>query len=174
MIRMIQKASIMLMVLIITGHNAVAQNLKFGHINRDELIMSMPEFDSIQISLEKLRKELINYLELMSAELNNKYDAYMMENKNLSEVVKQTREQELTEMNQRIQEFQATAQSHFLEKQAEFFQPLFLKVDKAIKDVGKENGFFYIFNTSQGDPVYFDESKSYDITDLVKAKFKID
>ena len=42
-----------------------------------------------------------------------------------------------------------------------------------LSHVGKENDFLYIFNTSQGDPLYFDESKSVNVTTLVKTKLKI-
>jgi len=55
--------------IVMTGHNAKAQNLMFGHINRDELIQAMPEFDSALVKIERFRKELINYLELLSVEL---------------------------------------------------------------------------------------------------------
>ena len=148
----------------------MAQNLKFGHINSDELIQALPEFDSATVKLEKFRKELINALELMTVELNNKSDAYNKESKNLTDIVKQTKEQELVDMNRRIQEFQTNAQQQLQEKQAELFQPIYAKVDKAIKDVGKENGFIYIFDVAKGSLLYFDETKSTNIMALAKAK----
>ena len=147
--------TILIIIMIMVGKNAMAQNIKFGHINSDELIQAMPEFDSAQVKLEKLRKELINYLELMSVELNNKSDAYNKESKNLSDIVKQIKEQELNDMNRRIQEFQTTAQAQLQEKQTELFQPIYAKVEKAIKDVGKENGYLYIFNSSQDGALYY-------------------
>jgi outer membrane protein len=45
------------------------------------------------------------------------------------------------DMQRRIQEFQNNAQKQLQDKQVELFQPIYAKVDKAIKDVGKENGF---------------------------------
>jgi len=152
---------------------AIAQNIKFGHINSDELIQSLPEFDSAKVALEKLQDELTNYLDVISDELNTKYAEYLKEGKNLSDIVRQTKEQELSDMNRRIEDFQNTAKTLLQEKQAELFQPIISKVDKAIAAVSKENGFFYIFNTSQGGLLYFDESKSSDISALVKAKLKI-
>ena len=47
------------------------------------LIQALPEFDSANVKLEKFRKELINALELMTVELNNKSEAYNKESKNL-------------------------------------------------------------------------------------------
>src|ERR1035437_7764243 len=167
--RFISVATLMI-VIALAGQSAMAQNLKFGHINSDELIQSMPEYDSATVKLEKFRKELVNALELMSVELNTKNDAYQKESKNLSDMFKQTKEQELIDMNKRIQDFQTNAQTQLQNKQTEVFQPIYAKVDKAIKDVGKENGFFYVFDVAKGALLYFDESKSINVTPLVKTK----
>lgn len=147
-----------------------AQNLKLGHINSDELIRALPEFDTANANLEKFRKELVNNLELMSVELNNKSDAFNKESKNLTEVVRQTKEQELIDLNRRIQEFQVNAQEQLQNKQVELFQPIYNKVDKVIKDVGKENGFVYIFDVAKGSLLYFDETKSTNVMAIAKAK----
>jgi outer membrane protein len=160
----------LLIFFIAAGHNAGAQNLKFGHISSDELIQAMPDYDSATVKLEKFRKDLVNALELMSVELNNKNAAYEKESKNLSDIVKQTKEQELVDMNRRIQEFQTNAQTQLQDKQVELFQPIYQKVDKAIKDVGKENGFTYVFDTAKGAILYFDETKSTNVLALAKAK----
>jgi outer membrane protein len=163
--------AVLLFLITLGGRNASAQTLKFGHVNSDELIQALPEFDSANVKLEKFRKDLINALELMTVELNNKSEIYNKESKNYTDIVKQTKEQELVDMNKRIQEFQNNAQQQLQEKQAELFQPIMGKVDKAIKDVGKENGFVYIFSIGQGSSLlYFDDSKSTNVTPLAKAK----
>jgi outer membrane protein len=158
-------------IMAVVGQNSMAQNLKFGHINSDQLIQALPEFDSATVKLQKFQKELVNALELMQVELNTKNDAYLKDSKNLSDIVKQTKEQELTDMDRRIREFQTTAQTQLQDKQAELFQPIVAKVNKAISDVGKENGFVYVFNTGQGTPLlFFDEAKSTNLMPLAKAK----
>ena len=167
--RFISIASLMIVVAL-AGQSAIAQNFKFGHINSDELIQSMPEYDSATVKLEKFRKELVNALEWMQVELNTKSEAYQKENKNLSDIVKQTKEQELMDMQKRIQDFQTNAQTQLQNKQTEVFQPIYTKVDKAIKDVGKENGFFYVFDVAKGALLYFDEAKSINVMALVKTK----
>lgn len=160
-------------IVVFMGQNIMAQNLKFGHINSDQLIQALPEFDSATVKLEKFRKDLVNALELMSVELNNKSDTYNKESKNLTDIVKQTKEQELVDMNRRIQEFQTNAQTQLQDKQTELFQPIYVKVDKAIKDVGKENGFTYLFDVAKGSLLYFDETKSTNVLPLAKAKLGI-
>lgn len=156
------------------GQNVFAQNLKFGHINSDELIQALPEFDSASVKIEKFRQELINALELMQVELNNKSEVYTRDSKNMTDIVRQTKEQELMDMNNRIQQFQASAQQQLQDKQAELFQPIMANIDKAIKDVGRENGFVYIFVVGQGSTLaYFDETKSTNVMPLAKTKLGI-
>jgi outer membrane protein len=152
-----------------TGQNISAQGFKFAHINRDELIKAMPEYDSATVKLENTRKELINQLEIMQVELNNKLDAYNKEMKNLTDLVKQTKEQELQDMKNRIDVFQANASTQLTEQQSALFQPIVAKADKALKDVAKEGGYIYVFDTNNN-VLYYDETKSINIMAPVKAK----
>jgi outer membrane protein len=151
----------------------MAQTYKFGHINSDELIQALPENDSATAKLEKYRQELVNYLELMQVELNNKSEAYNKESKNLTDLVRQTKEQELVDLDRKIREYQVSAQQNLQDKQIELFQPIYTKVDKAIKDVGKENGFLYVFDVAKGSLLYFDETKSINVLPLTKTKLGI-
>jgi outer membrane protein len=162
-------AAIALMA-IFTGQNVLAQTFKFGHINSDSLIKSMPEYDSATVKLQKQQKEFLNALEIMKVELNNKYEAYNKESKNLTDLVKQAKEQELQDMNNRIQEFQTNAQNTLQDQQIALYQPIYNKADKAIKAVGKEGSYTYVFDIAKGQLLYFDETKSTNVIALVKAK----
>lgn len=155
----------------IFAQNAIAQNLKFGHINRNDLIQSMPEFDSARVTLEKLSNELNDASDQLQVEFNTKYQAYIKDQKNLTDLVRQTKEQELQDYQRRLNEFQTNAQTQMQDKQVELFTPITEKADKAIRDVGKENGFVYIFDVSPPSQVsYFDETKSTNVMQLVKNK----
>jgi len=112
----------------------------------------------------------MNTLELMSVELNNKSETYNKESKNYTDLVRQTKEQELVDLNRRIQDFQTNAQSQFQNRQIELLQPIYAKVDKALKDLGKENGFVYIFDIAKGGLVFYDETKSTNVMPLARAK----
>jgi outer membrane protein len=155
----------------LAGQKLNAQELKFGHIDSQELIMALPDYDTAVARLERFGRELSNNLELMQVEFNNKFVAFERDAETLTDIVRQARGQELEDLNRRIQEFQQAAQQQMQERQAEYFQPIMEKVEKAIKDVGRENGFVYIFIVGQGSSlIYFDEVKSTDIMSLAKAK----
>lgn len=160
----------LIIIVAFAGQDIMAQNLKFGHLNRNELIQSMPEFDSARVKLEKMSTELTNTAELLQVELNNRYETYLKDSKNLTELVRQTKEQEIQDAQKRLTDFQTNAQTQLQEKQVELFTPVTEKADKAIKEVGKENGFIYIFDLSGQQIAYFDDAKSVNVLPLAKAK----
>jgi len=158
----------------LAGQKLNAQELKFGHIDSEELIQALPEFDTAIARLERLSRDLSNQFELMQVELNNKSFEYERDAANWADIVRETKANELMDMNRRMQEFQQGAQQQMQERQAEYLQPILDKVDRTIKDVGRENGFVYIFITGQGSSlIYFDETKSIDIMPLAKEKLGI-
>jgi outer membrane protein len=146
--------------------------LKFGHINTEEIITSMPERDSVAVQLEKFGKDLQDQAEGMNVERNKKVELYMKEQKTALELVNKTREEELQQINQKIQQFQQSAQEEYQQKQGQLMQPLLEKLQKAINDVGKENGFMYIF-IKNDNIIPFMSSESVDVTPLVKQKLGI-
>lgn len=154
--------------LLLTAQDIFGQSFKTAHINRDDIIMVMPEYDSAMKSYNAFGQELTNALELMQVEYNNKLDQYVKDSKNLSDLVKANKEQELADMQTRIGNFQQQAQTQLQEKQAELLNPIIEKAGKAISDVAKEGGFIYVYDVRT--LVYFDPTKSTDLGPLVKTK----
>jgi len=164
--------SIFVIMLALTfGSVSYAQkaNIKLGHINSQELLSLMPEKDSAQAAFEKYQKKLADQLDVMQVEFNKKYQEYVAEQNNLTDLIRQTKEQELNDVNKRIQDFQQTAQQDMQKKQNELMQPVVEKAQKAIKDVARENGFTYIFDLATGGILYFSENTE-NILPLVKTK----
>ena len=156
-----------------SGTAVNAQNFKFGHINSQELLSIMPERDSAEATIQKYAMDLEGELEIMQVEYRNKLNDYLEKQDNLTPLVKQTKEQELNEFQSRIQEFSTNAEQELQKQQAQLIQPIIIKAEKAIKDVGKENGFTYIFDLSRGAVIFFSE-QSEDILPLVKKKLGLE
>ena len=148
---------------------ANSQDLKFGHVNSQELLMAMPESDSAQAKIEKLAADYEQQLEEMRVELNKKYDDYLTNRDKYTDLIRQTKEADITEMQQRIANFEQVAQQDLQQQQQQLIQPVIAKANNAIKEVAEENGFVYVFDVSRGNPVYFSK-KSIDILPLVRTK----
>ncbi len=167
-----RKIALLFVALVSITTALTAQNLKFGHINSAELLAIMPEKVQAQKDLQTFASELEDQLGLMNAELETKYADYMKNEASYNAAVKTSKQKELTDLQARIQEFQSLAQQNYQTKEAELFQPIIDKANKAVQEVGKENGFIYIFDISTGTVVYFSEG-SVDIMPLVKTKLGI-
>ncbi|MFZ0472770.1 MAG: OmpH family outer membrane protein [Bacteroidales bacterium] len=154
--------------LIFTAQDGIAQSFKTGHINRDDIIMAMPEYDTAMKAYNAYGQELTNALELMQVEYNNKLDQYVKDSKNLTDLVKTNKEQELSDMQGRIANFQQQAQVQLQEKQTELLNPIIERVTAAINDVAKAQGFVYVYDVRT--LIYFDATKSTDVAPLVKTK----
>lgn len=154
------------MMIGMTTLDALAQ--KFGHINSNELLSLMPEREKATAEVEKFAKQLENQLKTMSAEYDTKLQDYQSQEGLMTEPIKQTRLKELLDLEQRIRDFQLTAQQSLQKKETELLTPLIDKAKNAIEEVAKKNGYTYIFDTSVGFILYFKEGN--DIMPLVKKK----
>jgi len=149
--------------------NLTAQtNPKFGYINSQELLGMMPERDSIDAQLQQYKAELENAIQAMLQEYQVKIQTYQENVASYSEIIKKTKEKEITDLENRITEFQQTADYDFQAKQAELYTPLLEKVKSAIESVSQGNGYTYIFDVSMGTLLYYE--KGDNIMPLVKSK----
>lgn len=163
---------LVLSVALMVGSTVFSQNLKFGHINTSELLTAMPEREAAQKELQEYAKKLENQLEIMQVEYNKKVQDYLQNQATLSTVIKQTKEKELQEIQNRIQEFQYNAQEDLQQKESQLLQPILQKAEDAIKLVAKERNLIYVFDVSSKVVLYY-SSDSENILSLVKTKLGI-
>jgi outer membrane protein len=161
---------IAVLLLMFTASGIYAQ--KFAHINSQELLAAMPESDSAQAQIEKLAKNYESQLEEMQVELNKKYDDYLNSRDSYTDLIRQTKESEISDLQSRIQQFQTIASEELQNKRTELLKPILDKANGAIKNVAEANNFIYVFDISQGNPIYFSD-QSVDILQLVKDKLGV-
>lgn len=159
-------------LMVLLSSNTIAQNLKFAHINGQELLMVMPEREEAETKLKAYGQDLSDQIEELHVEYNNKVNTYMQRRATFTDAIREAREKELAELQQRIQEFEQTAQQDYQRMQGELMRPLMEKADEAIKKVAKREGYLYVFDLSAGSVVYFSDA-SIDILPLVKKELGI-
>ena len=147
---------------------------KFAYINSQELIFSMPEVDSVNAKLELMEKDYIDALELIQVEFNNKLNDYQKNATTYTDTIRQMKEQELTEINQRYEQYQQAAAQDMQNQQAVLMQPVYEKANNAIQKVAKANSFVAVFDLSVGSMLYFDEEQMVNMLPLVYAELGID
>ena len=141
---------------------------KIGHVNVNELMAGMPEITKADQEVAAYQKELENELINKNTSLQTKYQEFQAGEATMQALVRESRIQEIQEMEKQIQNFQLVAQQQLEIKIQDLQIPIRKKVIDAIATVAKAKGYAYILDVGQGTVPYFEGGT--DVTDLVKAK----
>lgn len=159
---------IALLLLLIAPMSVLAQ--KFGHVKFAEILTVMPEYTKAQTDIQAQQKQYEDEMKRASDELTKKFTEYQQEQANLPKNIQERRQKELQELNEKGMQFQADAQQQLQKAYAEMMEPIYKKIDDAIKAVGQEGGYVYIFDLNRTDIPFVNESLSTDVTPAVKGK----
>lgn len=162
-------------ILLFAGISSIAgaQNLKFGHVNAQELVSLMSEMDSARVKMQAYQVDLEDTMQGMEDEYNTKYTEYQRKQATWTPAVREAKEKEIQDLVQRIQQFQQNAQQEMQQMQSILMTPVVDKAQKAIEKVAKEQGLIYVFDTSVGALLYQDTTLSMDLLPLAKKELNI-
>ncbi len=151
----------------------IAQDLKFGHVNSQEVLMNLPQMKDIQAKLEKMAKDYETELTAKSEEYEKKMKEFLdPKNENIDPLLKQSRQKDLIDLEAKIDNIKQAAQEQLQREQAKQIEPIITMAKDEINAIGKEKGFIYIFDISAGGAVVYASDKSEDITPLLKQRLE--
>ena len=146
------------------------QAVKIGYANVEEILSKMPERTAMQKELETYGQKLQEQFASKENEYNTKLQAYQKGATTMDKVVREDKERELVNLEQSIQKFQYDAQMSLREKEQSLIQPVLVKIENAIKEVAKENGYLYILS----EQAILEGPDSGNINNLVFKKLGVD
>jgi len=164
---------VLLAAFLIGGSTLMGQQVKLGYLNSQEVFLAMPERDSAMVKLEKFQKELVEQLELVEVELNQKYAEYQKNYSTYNETVRAMKGKEMEDIQNRLQEMNTQAQQDLQTQQQLLLSPIIQKLNESIQKVGKANNFTAVFDSAGGAMLYFDESAMTDMAPMVKKELGI-
>ncbi len=162
------KVTAILVLLCFVSFNSFAQKQKFGHIDSNELLKLMPGRDSAIAKITEYATTLENQVKGMQTEFEAKYNDYLANEANMTDLIKQTKQRELQDIQARIEAFQSSAEEDLQKKQTELLQPIIDKAKAAIEKVAKANQYTYVFDAGLGVLLYSDPTD--DLMPLVKTE----
>ena len=166
---------LLLAVILFVGTVVNAQTaMKIGYADVDYILSEMPESKQVESELQAHNTQLQNQLQAKYQEYQQKLQAYQQGAATMVDAVRNEKETELAQLEQRIQKFQQDAQASMQKKSSSLMDPLYAKIGTNIEAVAKENGYTHILNGQIGgiDVVLFADEK-YDVSDLVLKKMGI-
>ena len=162
---------IALLLLLIVPMSVFAQ--KFGHLKSADVLTVMPEFTKAQTDIQAMQKQYEDEMKRATDELTKKYTEYQQEQANLPKNIQERRQKELQELQEKGMQFQQDAQQQLQKSYADMMEPIYKKIEDAIKAVGQEGGYTYTFDLNRTEIPYVNEAQSTDVTAAVKAKVGI-
>ena len=162
---------IALILMLIAPMSVFAQ--KFGHVKSQEIVEFMPDYTKAQNDIETLRKQFMDEITRSRDDFNKKFAEYQQEQANLTQTIRERRQNELAQLQEKVMQIEQDAQAQMEKSWREMMEPIFKKIDDAIKAIGQEGGYVYIFDLNTTNIPYVSETLSTDITDAVKKKLGI-
>ena len=143
---------------------------KFGHIKTQEILTVMPEYTKAQTDIQTMQKQYQDEMKRVEDDFQKKFTAYQQEQANLPKNIQERRQKELQQLSERGMQMQQDAQQQLQQSWLEMLEPIAKKIDDAIKAVGQEGGYVYIFDLNATQIPFVNETLSTDVTGAVKAK----
>ena len=148
----------------------LASAQKIGHVNTQEIMTLMPETKMMSAKLDSLQGSYETQLANMQEEFNKKITEFQKQQATMSADIREFRQQELAEMEQRMQMFYQTIQKDLQAKQVEYLQPVQNKLLEAINKVGKAQGCTYVMDKAS---MLYIAPEALDLTSAVRAELGI-
>lgn len=162
---MLKKILVIAAVALVLPVIAAAQ--KFGVVDVNAIFTAMPETTAAQTQLQEASKKYEGEFTKLQEEVNKKIQEYQALAADTPDAIKERRQQEIQELGQKVDTFRNTASQDLERQQQQLMAPIQQKLSDAIKAVGQEGAYTFIFEN--GIPIFVGADVT-DVTTAVKAK----
>jgi outer membrane protein len=143
--------SLLSVTCLLSVFTASAQQL--AKVNFNELVMLMPEMDAARATIAASQKEAEETYAAMVEEYQGKANQYQQKQATWTAAIRESKEKELYEIQNRIQEFQNSISQELQQQQSQLTAPIQEKANKVVTDMAKAKGITVLFDSSQA--IYF-------------------
>lgn len=144
---------------------------KFAHVNFTELVQLMPEADKAREAMTASQKEASDTFQSMYEEYQTKVQQYQQKAASWTPAIKESKEKELTDIQQRLEEFNQTIQQELQQQQQQLMAPIYQKAQDTVSKLAKDGGYIYVMDQSTF--LYFDPAQSTDLTPAARKALGI-
>ena len=148
----------------------LASAQKIGHVNSQEIMALMPETKQMGEKLDSVQGVYETQLANMQEEFNKKVAEFQQQQQTMSASILEYKQQELAQMEQRLQMFYQTIQKDLQAKQVEYLQPIRDKLLATINKVATAQACTYVMDQANMPYIAPD---ALDLTSAVKAELGI-
>lgn len=148
------KTTLALISLLMFSYLSAPAQIRIGYTNIELILAYMPEAKSMEQTLTTYQKKLAEKLKVKEDYSSSKLQEYisLKEANRLSPEEQANREKELMKLDEELRKMAADSEYDLMAKRQELLEPILNKVQDAIDNIAKTEGFTYILNqtTSAG------------------------
>jgi len=159
---------------ILISSGCIFSQQKIGYIDSKVILESLQDAKDAQTNLDNLVNKWKNELQMLSDSLTLIKDEFEKKKLILTEKVRQQKEEEITIMGKRINDYRLQKfgeNGEYFQKQTELMKPVQDRMFKAIQDAAKEGGYDFVFDRSSQILLLYMNDK-YDLTQKVIRKLE--
>lgn len=147
---------------------------KFGTVDTDAIISAMPETATARQQIEEASKKYEAEYQKLNEELNKLFTDYQAIDKDETtpQAIKERRQTEIQEKGQKVEQFRQQATQDLQRQNEQLMTPILQKITDAIKSVGQEGNFTFIF-PNEPSLLLYQGTDVTDVTPLVKTKLGV-
>lgn len=147
---------------------------KVGFANMDYIIAQLPEVKQMETELKSTQTQLRNQIQARTKEVEKQYTDFNQNMNTMADTVRTNKQRDLEQAMAELEKMQQDAQVTLQNKQKLIMAPIYLKVNRAIGEVARENGYSIILTeTVSNYPFVLYHQSQMDVSDLVLKKFGI-
>lgn len=146
--------------------------LRFGYFSFEQVFHTMPGYAIAKHNMDELRGKYDEETKRVETEFNSKYEDFLDGQRSYAKSIFEKRQAELRELMEKNIAFKAEAARLLKKAEEEAYAPLKAKMNAALQQIGKENGFAFILNTDNNATPYLSAEMGVDITEALKEKIK--
>lgn len=150
------------------------QAQKYGHLNLGNAVAMMPETKAADAELEAFQKQMVAKGEAMAKKFQENYSKLIQDAQTgtFPPATLKKREEELVKERDAILKYEEEIEAAVQKKREELLRPIFDRVQKAIQEIAKENGYQLVFDSSIFNTLLFAQDQD-DLMPLLKAKLGV-
>ena len=126
------------------GSVNISQAQKIGYISADEIIVLMPEAAKIDTQLNQYQQSLYQNAQDKQAELNDAVAKFYKDSATMTPSLKEVKRKDLQTKVQELSGEDQRIQNQFEQERQRLSLPIQKKLQAAIQEVAKENGYSYV------------------------------
>ena len=146
--------------------------IRFGYLNYQQVLQSMPQYALVQQQMADLRQQYEAEMQRVTNEFNRKYEEFLEGQREFPKTILQKRQTELQELMTRNVAFKEESRKQLADAEREALAPLRIHLSETVAKIASERGLALVVNTDSDACPYINPELGEDLNQLVSDALK--